>query len=317
MIPPPRSDPDSLDLLADWVELACLLAHSVAVFDVAEEFRVGGVAGIDSDQFLDEPRLDGGALLAEGDEAEDLARQVWAVLNDRRAELRSAYPFKVSEGLVTSEGWRAWPAYAFLLLLDVGRRYGLSLEPGHERRFEKIVEASMTGLLRSRAVRFGTPAEPDWPVPLPDRVRYLATLLDLEANEQRLARHHLREKDIALDVVGLLKLAGQDGGVAVLAQCAVGENWTGKSGEPSLTEWRGLLDWNSVLLKAIAVPWRLPEGVWPHRRVAERFEALVLDRPRLVLGHPDRLLTDAFRDELRAACDSPVAQLRRLQGVAS
>ncbi len=100
-----------------------------------------------------------------------------------------------------------------------------------------------------------------------------------------------------------------DGSLTILTQCATGRsNWQTKRGDPAFTAWQGLLQWNSVLVRAIAIPWRL-EGQWTRARAYQYFDAIVLDRPRLAAGHPDFHLDAAIGADLNRWC---AAALRRL-----
>ena len=155
------------------------------------------------------------------------------------------------------------------------------------RLFEKIVEASLQGLINGKVVRFGWPRDAGWPTSIDDRIKHLAERLELET-ENLVGKTHPNEKDRGLDVVAQLRFGdGGAGSVILLTQCAVGNAWKGKIGEPSLNHWRDIYKWNGQLLRTIAVPWRL-SAEFDVTRTHRLFDAIVLDRPRLSAGKPDR-----------------------------
>jgi hypothetical protein len=119
------------------------------------------------------------------------------------------------------------------------------------------------------------------------------------------------DKDRGLDVAARVFSDDDHGALFVLTQCAVGKRWWTKTGEPSIADWRDIFRWNSALKRGVAVPWRLED---PSRaRTHRRFDgAVVMDRPRLVDGHPDRFLASDVRSELTRWCQARVKKLPRL-----
>jgi hypothetical protein len=201
-----------------------------------------------------------------------------------------------------------------LLICDIGRHYPnaqVELVPDSTsaRLFEKIVEASVQGTLGGAASRFGWPREPDWPTAINDRVEVFAERLGLKL-ELLDGKTDPNDKDRTLDVAGRFSFGDDgDGCFIVLAQCALGKNWRQKRGEPTVEAWRNLIQWNAHLVRAVAIPWTLEEP-YNYRRIFRHFDAaVVVDRPRLAAGAPDRHLVGPARDEIAAWCDARLAEV--------
>lgn len=121
------------------------------------------------------------------------------------------------------------------------------------------------------------------------------------------------DKDIGLDVVGRLKVGGDEfGSVTFLVQCATGRNWESKGAEPSIERWEDLIDWQSKLVRAIAVPWWWAETS-DYKRGFRRFnKAVVLDRARILLGRPDDEIANGCKDEMRKWTEAQLEKLPML-----
>jgi hypothetical protein len=169
--------------------------------------------------------------------------------------------------------------------------------------FERIVSASQTALFGPLSHRFGWPREPLWPTAINERIERLGELTQLRV-ENLEGKTHPADKDRGLDVLGRWEMAcDAAGGLSILTQCAVGAAWRSKRGEPSEEEWRGIYDWDSARVRAVAVPFRL-EPPWDRRRVFAHFGgAIVLDRLRLMAASPDLYLEDATKRHLTAWCE--------------
>jgi hypothetical protein len=87
-----------------------------------------------------------------------------------------------------------------------------------------------------------------------------------------------RDKDMGLDVVAWKHFPDQRRGkVVVFGQCATGENWREKLGEPDLTHWRRYIAWHVQPLRVLAVPWTIESDDWDW---IEGHGLLTLDRIR-------------------------------------
>jgi len=298
-----------LQPLADWVELCAIVGPPGEVSQV-DVYRMLGEEESYRDSYRDDP------LAPEDDVMLALAEDVWSLLSARESLLGRAYPFTVDDDLLlrSRKSWRDTPSYTAMLLIASLLQYPPDIQvcsvDGFTFRqlFEKIVQASGRGLFGGPSVRFGVPPEPGWPTGFRERVKKLADEMALDLGNID-AQTHSREQDRTLDVCSRLSF-GDDGpgSIAVLTQCATGKNWKDKRGEPSLAEWRSMFVWEEQLVRSIAVP------LWIGKRreygsLHRHFDAMILDRPRLLSGRPDRFLDKAARKSVRQWCE---AQIKRL-----
>ena len=325
MIDPPSSV-DNLEIMADWAELSVLTSAvgQLSRDEFGETLDKAGYLGLqDGGLPPGEQDWEDDDTFTPDDASERFSDELWLELDGRRQRVSErsagAFPFELDTTYLRLDGgWQDLPAYTMLLLLDHGRIYSevdvaVAPESAEGRLFEKIVEASSIGLFGGPAARFGWPIEPGWPTHPRDRVEHLATLLGLSHEDLTIAdKIDSHDKDKGLDVVSgwnsvdSASIAGQPW---VLVQCACGDNWKSKTGEPSFAEWHDLLAWNGPLVKAVALPWLRPGG-WTVARVSRKFQsALVLTRERLLRGSPDAHLDAATANEIRNWCAAKIATL--------
>ena len=301
MIELPRKNFDEIPVLADWVELCVIQESSVSKSHVQDFIQdVGIFVAEDAGDFVEESEL------SENDYLSSIVDNIWLELMRRKTTIGNGYPFRISRNnpIETKENSGSNLSYSFLLLCDLGRRYNLEAiqwDPdsgsSNQRLFEHVVAASLRASLRGTTVRFGWPREPDWPVSPSDRVKHLGALLQLDVEDLG-GKVEPTHKDKGLDVVARLSFGDDgEGSIVLLAQCATGKNWKTKKGEPSLTDWQDLLKWKARLERAIVMPWRL-ERPDTYDRIARKFEAIVIDRPRLAAGGIDQFLGDGTAVEI-------------------
>jgi hypothetical protein len=313
----PETTVDNFQCFADWVEL-CALASSdgsisqAVVADVAKDS--GLVALLSDDLFPNDITFDDADTFSPEDIAQRFSESVWEHLRSRADALHENYPFLVeSDRLVRTRLWTDVPGYTFLLLADISRSYAatVDIEPGSSFQylFEKVVEAAGVGLGRGSSVRFGWPREKRWPKPIDKRIRRFALAMNLPMENLR-GKTRPNDKDRGLDIA--IRFGFADRGPAtliLLTQCATGKHWKAKRGEPSIADWRDILQWQAPLLRAIAIPWRLPsrdEMIVAHRHFDD---AVILDRPRLAAGAPDIQIAGAVKASLVRWCRSQFKKL--------
>lgn len=304
---PPGCRADDLGRLADWLEASTLVEESsIPKAELMEELRSSGLVlprdesfGEDSDELgLDDDEDLDSAL-------ERLADDVISECRQRSITLSQSYPFVAKSGLFSLRTDCTYDGYAFLLLADLGHHYpqlkdAVKADSHSGRLMEKVVEGALRGLF-GPSKRFGWPIEPGWPKSIDDRVARLGESLGV-AVDSLTDKTDPADKDRTLDVVGLYSMAGStEATMAILVQCAAGKDWKQKLGAPSVEMWNNLLIWNTMLVRAIALPWRLGgrKGDWTYGRVCSMSNgAMVLDRPRLLAGDPDKNLDPAARDDI-------------------
>lgn len=315
MFRPPSSDFADLEVFADWVEACALYSEEelIAKAEAADVLRDEGLLGTSSgDLFQQDLTYNDELSFSDEDSTGIFLDEVWQVLNARALLLSDLYPFSADAHQLRKRSgpWRNSLSYSVLLLADLWREYNLDetlAEEHFPRLFEKLVEASEKGLLRGSAVRFGVPRERGWPTPINDRIRYLGELMSLEV-EALDGKTSPSDGDRGLDVAGRLSF-GDDGPgtIILLTQCATGKHWTTKTGEPSYQNWGNILRWNALLLRAVAVPWRLSES--ERLREFRRFDAVIMDRFRLLSGNPDKHLEPGIKRQLFKWCEDRLSEI--------
>jgi len=219
---------------ADWVELCALISGdgTVSLADAADVVQDAGLLGNRRADLYpgDVSFLDDDAFSPD-DATERFVEIAWQDLTQRALAQGKGYPFAITNDRIERlSSWQEVPAFTMLLIMDLSRAYtGIDtlVEPNtvSARLFEKIVEASLQGLIGGTSVRFGDPIEPGWPTRINDRIRKLGEFLDLSV-ERLEGKTRPRDKDRGLDVVGRLSF-GDDGPATIffLTQCATGKNW--------------------------------------------------------------------------------------------
>jgi len=315
MLPLPENDPTDPETLASWVELSALVVDDgvVSLGNIAEELRDSNLL---QDTLPDEENsVDGEPERL----AEQLASDVWSVLEQRQRLLGPASPFIFQRRLIKRHERRskleAVTAYLTMLLLEAagkGWYPGLSITAGDNIRmeFELIVAASLSGLGKAQVEIFSTGPK------FHERVRKLAASFGLHANERELERFtHPHEKDRQLDLAVRWWSNDPHGGMPyLLVQCATGKNWMhDKAAEPPIETWKKFATWDGPLLKTLAVPYTInrPSGLadaW-----LRSGQSVIFDRIRLARGAPDARLPKGLGAQLAKWCRAKILCLHLAQ----
>lgn len=309
-----------ISVFADWVELCALSVPSGSVSKawVADVVRDAGLLGnAEEGGFVGDDLYESSVDFSGQDALSTFTDELWRVLTARALAIGPGYHYRLSGETfrLRVSAWQEVPIHTLLLLCDVGRRYSPELRAdGAEQLFEVAVAVAARRLFGGRAVRFGWPRTPSWPTGIQERVERLAEDLGLHT-EDLSERLDPKSKDIGLDVAARLSFGDDEPGTATfLIQCATGKNWKAKTGEPSITEWRDLLRWNSLLIRAVAVPWRL-EPPDDYLRTFRRFDsAIVLDRLRLLAANAEDLLPQQATSEILRWCGDRLSRIPKLAG---
>jgi hypothetical protein len=315
----PPSDISDPRVLADWIELCTLFANPPQTYsdEVSNTLVAAGLTGYTDGGLTEEERLsdelDDLGMIDGVPEAELIAESIFSELQSRATANGDSYPFDVDGSSVKLRGsnWREWPAFTMLLLISTSSIYrAVPYDPNDvmRRLFEKVVEAAATNAFHGVGQRFGWPREPDWPTHPHDRVKRLCELI--ERDVLSLANVKPSDNDLGLDVVVGMELGhGRDGIPWTLFQCGTGSNWETKKGEPSLTEWGAIVNWQGPISRGIAIPFRLKDGE-TIARTSVRFDAsVVLDLSRLVSAHPDTALDPRIGIEMADWCAGVISAL--------
>lgn len=316
-VPDTDFDAEDPEMLLDWVELSALAKGELRLSDVQDEIaravpngRARGsrrtVSPADTDT---EPDHRSSTVLFDS---------LRPTVLRRRREMKSGYPFTMDHSTISvkDSGWPSHVVYTSLMLADLGRRYSVFRQGTRFRiLFERIVTGSLSARLMGTTLRFGSPREgPTVPGSIGKRIDWLSDKMGVTViEENRVTKRSTGDE--GLDVVGRLSF-GDDlpGNLVLLVQCSTsGRLEQVKKGEPAIAKWQGFLNWNSLLVKAVATPFRLDPP--RNRRAGDLCRALdwalVLDRPRLCHGRVDDRLDSGTLKELKRWCKSG---LRSIQG---
>lgn len=320
-LPDVSVDDSEIETFADWLELSALVSGVVskaAVWDaLGEELAVGGSVE-DLGGKADLYKAD--YLLARRDILQQFTDDLWRSLQLRQRVLGSGFPLRIDPESVFRRGgsWSDHLGYTALLIADLGWYYpGVKGLVGSVSEFshilEKLAEASIKTRLRGVAYRFGaSPYEPGQPTGIVARVRHLGTIFKLQYVEENTVLR-AGEKDRGLDVICRLSF-GDDGPgtLFLLVQCATGKNWTKKKGEPSTEDWRPLFQWDSTLVRAVAIPRRLKNPSAEYARFWRHFDgAVILDRMRLCGDNFEPSIDAAMRNRILSWCRNRLKEIGR------
>lgn len=316
----PTLDITNVERIADWVELCAFCGENevVSAEQAGDVLKDAGQLGFeDGDVPPDDEYFADGPQFSSDDQISDCTEAVWRVLMHRQRY--GGYPFVVREKTIRRMcgSWTDAPAFTMLLLADLGRWYEglksaeLSSDGKSGKLFEHITAAACQRFFGGSCVRFGWPRNSGWPTSIDDRIEKLADEVGLQI-EKLNGKTEPKDKDRTLDVLALMQIGAAHAALPrVLIQCAVGEHWRKKTGEPTTAKWKDILQWEGPLLRAVAIPWRLED--WSYKRAMRHFDdAIILDRPRLVIGLPDKELANQIGQQVTQWCEAVIAQLPRL-----
>jgi hypothetical protein len=312
-----------LSRFADWIELCVVVEEDgiISFAKFADIVRDAGLIGTSKNDIpIGDESFSDADNLSEEEAGERFAERVWEHLENRSRMLQDGYPLEIHGDRVIrrTASWTDSLCFVFLLIADLSRFYPdakISTEPRSKfpLLFEKVVEACGRSLLKGASVRFGVPVEHGWPKNIKKRIDILGDRLALLVESLEGGKVKPKDQDRGLDVAARLSF-GDDGPgtVVVLTQCATGKHWKKKRGEPSITAWQDILQWNAKLVRAVAVPWRL-EGPSEFRENFRHFDgAVIFDRLRLARDNPDRSLNDDAKDSIASWCEAQIKKLPTL-----
>jgi len=272
-------------LVADWIELACLLdedgSYTGARFAQArgqdEQMKAAAEGEIGRD---DDPSA--------ADEWLAEAEDVWRLLRRRADDFGTRYPFDVDPSETSLETLRPTKKrrlYAFLLAassLNVFATKKKLLTESFERSSRHVVAALLP--VPARTEIFGTAAPLGGRYKEGNMIKRLRLLADdlgteLLKSAESVSPH--ASGDGGLDIVGVPWLAGPKGRLPVIfAQCACGKGWLDKQGEVAPDLWGARLGATFTIVPVTIIPYAFyrEDGSW-HREF-ELKPGVIVDRLR-------------------------------------
>lgn len=257
----PRDDRTSI---ADWIEL------ELALDPERESISKAHVASVLEQEL--------------GSSAEEnLLSDVWRLL-ERREQLYRASPFHVEGDLVVRQ-LEAPPHEAYVACLFFSL-YGVRTRRSDPKLLERIAAICIEHYLDGRSFVFGWPPLDGVAANIRERIVQLS-----EQMRERFAESPaVSYKDRGVDVVSWKAFSDEaqgehrSGQIAVLSQCAAGQDWATKKGDVPIDAWKQYIHWATPPMRGFVVPGVVGDEKWHDTSVDS---GLVFDRPRLCNNLPD------------------------------
>jgi hypothetical protein len=296
---PVSLDPDAL---ADWIEFNTLFgdgAH-VAKSDIRRPLEALNV----------ESRRGRGKTTVEA-----LLGAIARRVTSRAALAGDAYPIKRSRGSYGRKGdWDAYLPYSFALLCTLSHHYAeLALSDGQAKRPAELLgllsTEAIAAYLAGSAVRFDAPRR----APVPQKFRTALEYLGRMAGEPIWSEDFSAssQKDDGLDVVAWKPFSdGRGSQVLILAQCAVGKDWSAKLTELDAATWSKHVRWHVDPIRAFVVPFQHGGDLKDWERMSTK-AGVVFDRSRLARLTVNNVSTD-LRAKITPWCVEMADRAKRL-----
>ncbi len=286
----------SAEFLTDWLEASLLTQRANRISDAAI-----------LDLFEEADFADAEASLASIVQTQSLRRRVVGV----------GYPIeRDGQGFARNATWRQSLPYSFMLFASLNQAYrelnyaGAGTANRPAELFEFLTSAALERYLDCKVIRFGASRRAPMPAAFPAALRYSVGLLQEAIGLQDVEEHN--SGDDGLDLIGWRTFDdGRASQAVILAQCAIGTDWSFKRGDLSLSLWRRHIDWHSAPLKGFAVPFHHQAGrAW--RETATR-AGIIFDRLRIAKLVTVKILQAPLRGAMTAWCEERVAAISALE----
>lgn len=269
-------NPDSIERIADWIELKILISN--------ERISRASITSIIDGATGSEPQ-------------ESFISSIWRELEYRQSLYSKSF-FKVSDrSIEPKRRKKSRIEYCACLLLSMFGVQGEVQRP--TKLFEKLVCYAVKLYLSGKAVVFGFPdLDPD-----KETTTQAQKKMRLIERKMRQIAEDLNEKfieppsshdakDRGVDVIGWIPFdEKRSSQIVILMQCAAGHNWKDKH-EVYIDAWCDYIQWGRRPIHAFAVPCIIPENDWKEK---SRDKGLLFDRARIInllsFGKPDSQLT--------------------------
>jgi len=227
---------------------------------------------------------------------ESLITDVWRLL-ERRTELYKNPSFTVEASLVirNTEVEITKPYIACLLF----SLYGVRTNRSDPKLLERISALSIANYLGGSSYVFGWPPLENVPTQIAERIKELADRMRERCAEYPAAKY----KDRGVDVVSWAPFLNEGNGqhrsgqIAILSQCAAGQDWEKKKGDVPLDAWKQYIHWANAPIRGFVVPGVIQDEDWHDTSVDS---GIVFDRARICnhLPHPipDNELLNSIRE---------------------
>lgn len=268
---------DERSSVADWIELELALNEEI------ESLSKATISSVIEQQT--------GKAADEG-----LITDIWRLL-ERRTELYRSPPFSVEGNLIIrDDAVEITEPYLACLFFSL---YGVRTNRTDPKILERISAICIAEYLGGTSYVFGWPPMENVPVQIPARIQELADRMRESVAEYPAAKY----KDRGVDVVSWKPFTHEgrgvhrSGQVAVLSQCAAGQDWAKKKGDVPLDAWKQYIHWANAPIRGFVVPGVIQDENWHDTSVDC---GIVFDRARicnyLPKPFPDEELMQSIRD---------------------
>ena len=250
--------------IADWVELELALNDEIETLSKATVSSViEGQTGNAAD--------------------ETLLTDVWRLL-ERRSELYHSSPFNVQGNLVVrASEVPITETYLACLFFSL---YGVRTNRSDPKILERIAAICIAEYLGGQSYVFGWPTMDNIPIQIPARIAELAKKMRERVAEYPAAKY----KDRGVDLVSWKPFKTESRGdhrpgqIAILSQCAAGQDWAKKKGDVPLDAWKQYIHWANAPVRGFVVPGVIQDENWHDTSVDC---GVVFDRARICNNMPD------------------------------
>jgi hypothetical protein len=183
---------------------------------------------------------------------------IWQELMWRHEAYPKIHPILPTQSrLVRIQKWTVAQPYSFMLLLARSNSYGSTKITIRKRRnpsklFERLVSVGLKEYF-GRSINPGHPPEGRFSsLTFRQSVSFFSDVSNEDvANPQVIRRN---AKDEGADVIAWRPIDRRSGQAIILVQCTIGDDWTSKVGEISLTGWQDIINFSVTPIKAMAFP---------------------------------------------------------------
>ena len=264
------SDPDSIEYVADWVELFTILNGS-PISKSTLTSHLSLEMGEDPDScFIDD---------------------VWLELEYRNQLYGSRPPYDVNSRsitpMITKKGN---PEYVMCLLLSILGNSENTTNTG--KLFERLSGEAIRNYIKGRVIIYGYPSK--------QTVQNIANF----THERLNFRPPRNFKDRGLDIIAWKSFDdNRCGQIVILFQCASGNNWRSKLLSVPIDAWGKYIAWGSNPLKGFTLPRIIRKDMFDECS----YEAgIIIDRARIYRNIIGQEIDPALRHDLKTWCDNKI-----------
>lgn len=253
--------------VADWIELQILYSNyeSFSLEELKSNIEVDGTL-IDEEEPPEKPSYD---------LSEELVTFTEIEINRRAKILKGAYPFALSNGVLQASENPDLMPYIFCLL-TADREYYDPHDHEPPKLFEHLVCQALSAYLNGDSVRFGSPRD-TMAIGVNDALEELAKLTGNRKLKDGYPTN-ADDQDLGLDVAAWKNFPDRYWSkVELYMQCTTSPYWDRSMNKCNLDEWRGIIFWPFLPVKALAIPYVLSETEWER----ETCGLLFMDRLRI------------------------------------